>query len=126
LGSSRAYLASGFIFVIPLCPTRTLSLLVTYGLFGIFACHLIVWISWLSCPRPCINSVNANVEIYGGTKLLKVSFGPKPSNLVSSPSLLIIVYQTMYLENRMEVANPNLIKTLFVLFLVMGFFVVRS
>jgi hypothetical protein len=49
----------------------------------------------------------------------------KPSNLVSSSpcitSLLIIVYQTLYLENSVEVANPNLIKALFVLFLVMGF-----
>jgi hypothetical protein len=107
LGSSQDYLASGFIFVIPLCLKRKLSLLITCELFGISAYHLIVWLSWLSCSCPCINSVNANVEIYGGTKLLKVYFGPKPSNFIGSPSLLIIVYQTLYLENRMEVANPK-------------------
>jgi hypothetical protein len=61
-------------------------------------------------PRPCINSVNINVEFCGGVKIFVLLLA-KPSNLVSSSpciaSLLIIVYQTLYLENSVEVANPE-------------------
>jgi hypothetical protein len=98
-------------FEIPLCPIKTLSLLAACGLFGNSACHLIVWLSWLSCPRPCINSVNVNVEFYGGIKIFVLLLA-KPSNLVSSSSyttsLLIIVYQTLYLENSVEGGQPKI------------------
>ena len=99
-----------FSFEIPLCLIRMLSLFVTCGLFGNYSYHLILWLSWLSCPHPCINSVNANVEIYGGINIFMLLLA-KTSNMVNSSSyialLLIIVYKTLYLKNIVEVANPK-------------------
>jgi hypothetical protein len=76
-----------FSFEIHLCQKRTLSLFVTCGLFGNSTCHLIVWLSWLSCMRPCISSVNINVEFCGGIKLFMLLLA-KPSTWSAHPPSL--------------------------------------
>jgi hypothetical protein len=77
--------------MVPLYLIRMVPLFASFGLFLDPSCHLIVWLSWLSFPHPCINSVNTTMKTYGGARLLNIFLWPNPQTV----GQLILLYFIM-------------------------------